>query len=360
MSKENPMILSGLENSGKAEAKKEKIPIPINKCLFLDLDMTLINNDYQITDSRIFGSIRKLQKEGWGIGLNSNTPLKPLLVWMKYFGMRGPLIAEKGLVIRDNKRITFDKKLAKQIQTSRKKIKEHFVGANIQCLLGNPVDIIRENKFGQIHSGPLVLLNTARKCSLNFYVREVTSNGQITINQELTSNLVENVRKYYSGIDNLEEELSHADGVLLAMPKGQTKRIGTLAFMENVGLTQIGIIGDSMNDFFGEDKAVHYAVGNAKEDYKAKAGFVSKFSMTKGCVDILERLRSEFLPGAGGLLDPRRVIKHKIRSFDKTDRRICRIVCTQTSVINKSSCSSSRIGNCGSGNIQSVMYSSRA
>lgn len=290
MSRENLIISSRLGDSGKTESRKKEIPTPTNKYLFLDLDMTLIDESYKITDPRIFKNIERLQDKGWELGLNSNTPLEPLMVWTKYFGMKGPTIAEKGAVIFDNGKVIFNKQHAKIIQTSIRAIKEGLKTANIQWFSGNPVDVIRDGKYGDLRPGPLVLLNTVRKCSLNYYIREVTSNGQIVINPSMTTSIIEKLRKYYPNSDDFEENLHHENGILLIMPRGQTKKAGTLVFMENKGLTQIGIIGDSMNDFLGEDKVVHYAVGNAKEDYKTKAVFVSKFPMTKGCIDILARL----------------------------------------------------------------------
>jgi len=59
--------------------------------------------------------------------------------------------------------------------------------------------------------------------------------------------------------------------------------------MNEAKLTQVGMIGDSMNDYLG-DLAVHYAVGNATNDFQEKAVFVSKFPMALGCKDIMEKL----------------------------------------------------------------------
>lgn len=279
-----------IKYSARTNMSAEKIPMPTDKYLFLDLDMTLIDRFYQITDQGIFGEIERLQHHGWQIGLNSNTPFEPLMVWMQYFKMDGPLVAEKGAVVFDNGQLVFNEVVARRINVARKAIEGDLKARRIQWVPGNPVDIIRENRFREFQPGPLVLLNTARRCSINFYVREITSDGQVKINPELTSEIVENLEIFYRGTDYLEEEISLENGILLAMPKGQTKRSGTIAFMESRGLKQVGIIGDSMNDYLGDDIAVHYAVGNAKEDYKRKAVFISEHPMTKGCTDILVRM----------------------------------------------------------------------
>lgn len=274
----------------KNEMQKEEIPVPINRCLFLDLDTTLIDETYGITDSEIFKNIERLQNMGWEIGLNSNTPMEPLLVWASYFGIKGSIIAEKGSVIYDNDSLIFDQGLAKQIQASKEAIRISLEATNTQWLPGNPVDIIRENKFEGLESGPLVLLNTVRKCSLGFYVREVTSNGEIVVNPNVTTDILRRLKSYWPNPDKFEENVSFEKGIFLSMPRNQTKRLGTMIFMKNRSFTQVGIVGDSMGDFLGEDIALHYAVSNAQENYKNRSVFVSKFPLTKGCSDILRRL----------------------------------------------------------------------
>jgi len=273
-----------------SKVKKGKISIPLDKYLFIDLNMTLIDKLYQITDARIFDAIEELQHSGWRIGLNSNTPFEPLMVWKQYFKMNGPLVAEKGAVVFDNGQLTFDKIIAKRIQSAREAIEGNLKARKIQWIPGNPVDVIRENRFKEFHPGLVVLLNTVRKCSLNFYVRDVTLDGQAKINPKLTSEVIESLRGFYRDIDYLEEKISLENGLLLVSPKAQTKKSGTTIYMENKGLKQVGIIGDSINDYVGGDIAIHYAVNNAKQKFKNNVVFVSEFPLTKGCTDILERL----------------------------------------------------------------------
>lgn len=269
-------------------ARKE-IVFPSDPYLFLDLDMTLIDESRRMNDRSIAACVKKLQQRGWSVGLNSNTPFEPLLAWMQHFCMSGPFIAEKGGVFYYQDRAMFDEKLAKQIHFSREAIKQRFNSMNIQLLLGNPTDVLRENAFTSMQPGPLVILDTVRKSSVNFYVREVTPKKQVVINVELVQTLVDAVRSLYSDIPNLEEKINVVNGTLLAMKRGQSKRMGIRAFMREAKLTQVGMIGDSMNDYLG-DLAVHYAVGNATKDFQEKAVFVSKFPMARGCKDIMKKL----------------------------------------------------------------------
>jgi hydroxymethylpyrimidine pyrophosphatase-like HAD family hydrolase len=269
-------------------ARKE-IVFPSDPCLFLDLDMTLIDESRRMNDRSIPACVKQLQQRGWSVGLNSNTPLEPLLVWMQYFGMTGSFIAEKGGVFYHQGRAVFDEGLANQIQVSREAIKQRLRSMNVQLLLGNPTDVLREYAFTSMQPGPLVILDTVRKSSVNFYVREVTPKKRLVINFELAKTLVDAVRSLYRDVPNLKEKIDVVNGTLLAMQGGQSKRTGIRAFMMEAKLTQVGMIGDSMNDYLG-DLAVHYAVGNATKDFQEKAVFVSKFPMAQGCKDIMKKL----------------------------------------------------------------------
>ena len=91
--KENKPILP---HSDRLDINWKEFVIPTDRYLFLDLDMTLIDESRQMNDRSIPACVKQLQQRGWSVGLNSNTPFEPLLVWMRYFGMTGPFIAEKG------------------------------------------------------------------------------------------------------------------------------------------------------------------------------------------------------------------------------------------------------------------------
>lgn len=284
--KENKPILPHLD---RLDINWKEFVVPTDRYLFLDLDMTLIDESRNINDQAIRSYIEKLQNEGWNVGLNSNTPFEPLLVWMHYFGMTGPFIAEKGGVFYHQGQEVFNEELANQIQVSREAIKQRLSSLNVQLLLGNPTDVLRENAFPSMQSGPLVILDTVRKSSVNFFVREVTPEKQLVINVKLTQTLTDAVLPLYRDIPNLEEKLDYARGELLAMPRDQSKRTGVGALMRDAKLTQVGMIGDSMNDYLG-DIAVHYAVSNATREFQEKAVFVSNLPMAQGSKDIIQKL----------------------------------------------------------------------
>lgn len=86
------------------QGSQEQIPSLIvpDKVAMIDIDGTLINNSYAITDEHIYDAIQDAQKEGWTLGLSSDTPHETMQGWHKEFGMNGPIIAEKGAFVSHN------------------------------------------------------------------------------------------------------------------------------------------------------------------------------------------------------------------------------------------------------------------
>lgn len=284
--KENKPILSLPDRLG---IKQKELAIPTDRYLFLDLDMTLIDEERHLNVPSIKASIKKLEQEGWSVGLNSNTPFEPLRAWMQYFGMNGSFVAEKGGVYYHQGRVVFNEELARQIQSSREAIEQKVESMNVPLLLGNTTDVLRGYPFITMQPGPVVILDAVRKSSINFFIREVTPERHMDVNSELTQALTDTLRPLYQNIPDLEEELNYTSGELLVMPRGQAKSTGVALLMREAKLTQVGMIGDSMNDYLG-DIAVHYAVSNATKDFQERAVFVSNLRMAQGCKDIMEKL----------------------------------------------------------------------
>ncbi len=61
----------------------EHIPSLIvpDKVAMIDIDGTLIDKAYAVTDDRIYGAIQDAQNEGWKIGLSSDTPHETMQEW---------------------------------------------------------------------------------------------------------------------------------------------------------------------------------------------------------------------------------------------------------------------------------------
>lgn len=268
-----------------------EIPVPTDKVLLIDIDGTLINNNYQMTDPRINKTVEQLQVQGWTVGLSSDTPLEAMRVWKDRFGMNGPIIAEKGAIVEVDNKVMVDETDVATFANSRTAIEQKLEENGILIWRGNPVEAIREGLQVGNPGDVVVLVNALRRASIGFFVRQVDSQGNLAIDNNLTDTVIGSIRDLYPRFSDLDEDLNHQFGLVIAARKKVSKRLGTVQLMKDKGLTEVGMVGDSMTDFVGGDIAKHYAVANAKEAFKGKADYIASKPITEGVVEILQKLR---------------------------------------------------------------------
>lgn len=259
----------------------------------VDLDKTLIDVGYQITDERIHGEISRVQSLGWQIGLHSDTPLETLENWNADFGLNGPIIAERGAIVKiddDRKIVTHEsEQFFSQLRGS---LTERMTQQRIPFYQGGSVQLLRTGSRLPNRIDPrLILVNAYRRCSLGIYSRRVGPEGEMTIDNEGLLVMVSAIREMMGNPPfDIAEDINPDYGVYIVSPQAVNKRNGALALMKELGLSEIGMIGDSTTDILGNDIAVHYAVGNARDEFKAIAKHTARGNYTTGVVDILQRI----------------------------------------------------------------------
>lgn len=260
------------------------------KVILIDIDGTLIGEDYQPTNQSVNLLAEQAKQLGWKVGLSSDTPLGAMKIWGDRFSMTDPIIAEKGAIVKLGDRVMVDEGDIQAFQLSRLRIEEEIGNRGLLLWRGNPVEAIR----GSLQLGNpgevIVLMNVLRMCSLSFFVREIDEQGNLKINRTVTDQVVGEMRNFYPDLTDLEEDLNHDYGIVITMRRKVNKRNGTKRLMEELGLTKVSMIGNSMSDFTGEDIAIHYAVANASDSYKEKCTYVSSKPLTDGVSEILSRI----------------------------------------------------------------------
>lgn len=270
-----------------------EITLPPSKLMLVDLDKTLIDSNYQITDLGVIDEIARIQSRGWQVGLSSDTPLDALKNWRRRFGLNGPIVAERGAIVwlPDEKEFVIPKaedffsNLRQTLIARLVKERVSFVHADVtQLLRTNPIlpDMIDPR---------MILIQAHRRCSLTFYGRRISEDGKLTIDNDLVSNLVSVTRNIVGEPPfDLLEDHNPEYGIYILSPKSVDKRSGTLRLMETLGIASVGRVGDSSSDIVGKDIAYHYAVGNAKPELKAVSEYISLALYTAGVVDILRQI----------------------------------------------------------------------
>ncbi len=275
--------------------KTPEIPLPTDKLLLVDLDKTLIDSSYQITDQDIFEEIQRVQSLGWQIGLSSDTPLEIMQNWKREFGMNGPIIAERGALLQlvDGTEIELIQNSREYFINLRKEFVSQVSNKNIPLYIGDAVSFLRnKTKLTGSTDKNIVLVNAYRKCSLGFWGRSIDNSGELNVDNSLMEELL---RDFDSVLTNppfeLERDFNRDYGIFIVSPREVNKRVGTQRLMSELHLTKIGMIGDSKTDIVGSDIAMHYAVGNARQELSSISDYRSTQDYTNGVVDILKKIK---------------------------------------------------------------------
>ncbi len=264
-----------------------EFPVPRDRVVLLDIDGTLIDVNYQVTDSRIYPAIQEAQEAGWVIGLSSDTPHETMVEQAKQFGIKdGPLVSEKGGQVTSKDRIIeTTPELKGSFRLSRERIVEFLASAGFVVRLGNPVDVLQQ-PFGS-PGEPVAVVNTRREFSMSIYFRRVSEDGGFIKSPEVIESAMDEIRRLYPDYDDLEEDVNHEYGLIIVNRQIVTKRLGTQALMAEMGLSQVAMVGNSFADYLGKDIALHYAVADAKDEFKRVANFISELPLTAGAAEII-------------------------------------------------------------------------
>lgn len=262
-----------------------------DKVAVIDIDGTLIDKDYAITDERIYDAVQNAQDAGWKVGLSSDTPFGKMQEWHELFGMNGPIIAEKGAFVAFGDQTIETAKTPFDFVRLRETFLAQVALTDTLIYRGDAVKLFRENIETLGHPGDeIVLANTLRNYSTGYFARRVGEDGRMYIDEAQTNKFADQIRALYpSGID-FDEDLNHEHGLLIISHKGMHKRIGTIALENLLGVERIAMIGNSIADYVGTDIASQLAVGDATPEYKEVADFVAKGEVTSGVIESLTAL----------------------------------------------------------------------
>ncbi|MFH0936968.1 MAG: HAD hydrolase family protein [Candidatus Daviesbacteria bacterium] len=270
-----------------------EIPLPQDKLILMDLDKTLLDVGYNLTDEKVLAEINRVQSLGWQLGLSSDTPLEPLKIWSQRFGLNGPIVAEKGSVlwVPEVGDIVID-----ESESFFADLKNSFINELIQLrvpfLYGDATQFVRNNpRLLDMVDQRIITINAYRRCSLSFFVRKTNNEGYLEIDNQFGQEMVTHVRNLWSvlGFD-LAEDFNHEYGIYILAPRNVSKRSGTIKLMKILSFSRIGMIGDSQGDIIGSDIAIQYAVGNARDELKIVADYISKGEYATGVAEILSAI----------------------------------------------------------------------
>lgn len=254
--------------------------------VLIDLDKTLINESYNLTDERIFEVIEEKKREGWLIGLNSDTPLKPLRIWYNLLEMNGYIISENGALIVSpgGKEIILSDSISLFAEIKQNVVLNLISDSEVELFIGDATAFVKTVKNISSCLSVLVAINSLRKYSFSFFVRRIEA-GELCRDLDIFCKIVEGVRVLLPS-KGIREGLGKEYCIFVLSPLDcdKSKAVSFLSGKYN----RIVMIGDSEADYC--QGVENMAVGNAKLALKEKAVYVATREYTSGVIEILERL----------------------------------------------------------------------
>jgi hydroxymethylpyrimidine pyrophosphatase-like HAD family hydrolase len=265
----------------------------MNRLVLLDLDGTLIDEDYHMTAS-MASAINQLKAADWLIGLNSDTPLKPLQAWWRKLGLNGPIIAEKGAILwlpdEGQTLITSD---TEDLFAS---LREQVVELCLQvpgCLVvvGDATEFVRSVTHLTGCDSCVVAVNAYRRCSLSFFVRTIGEQGKLGKDPVVARGIIGQIGILSPRYPILNDgQLDERYCIFIVNAPDANKTKGACRLLRELPTEEVIMIGDSMSDFIDEPRVKHYAVGNASLGFKAKCEKVANRAYTEGVLELLDQL----------------------------------------------------------------------
>jgi hydroxymethylpyrimidine pyrophosphatase-like HAD family hydrolase len=269
----------------------ERFPLPEESLVLFDIDGTLIDHGYNITDPEIRVTVQDAQDAGWTLGLSSDTPYESMIRYRDMLNMNGPIIAEKGAIIEWDDKLNYDEEESQLFQTAFAAMRQHFVDRDITIWEGNPVLAILDKLSIGSAGDTVVLMNNLRKCSLGIFVRYINGTGDMVTDTKLTHALVNEVRYLFPSLPDLSEDLNDHHGLLILANENANKRRGSQKLLSLAQMSgRFAMVGNSIADYVGDDIAVHYAVSDATLEFRKRADFIADQPITVGAVQILRKL----------------------------------------------------------------------
>jgi len=272
------------------------------KLVFLDLDNTLINAEYNLTapEDELRLVVQSLVKRDIQVGLCSDSAVITLRQWAKRLGLTGPIIAERGAIIWDP-----TQQSEEVIEPSATgwfiKLRELFVAEiakkfpEAAVMVGDATRFVKKRKIDQTSASQIFAINGFRKASFSFFACSPgTDKALLVPDSELlvrSSHVVaESIESFGKKKNDLFWDENPKYGILILHALTTEKRNGAEVLMNRFKPEQTVMVGDNMSDFLGLSNVLQYAVGNADSHYKQKAAFVSKKILTEGVIECLRQL----------------------------------------------------------------------
>lgn len=254
--------------------------------VLIDLDKTLIDESYQLTDIGIRSAIQAAQNKGHSIGLSSDSSFTTLGIWHERLGMNGPILAERGAAYKIPRQEPTPTGSAdeKVFRTLRDFFEDHLIKLGYDVILCDPSITVCENDPSDFTTKS-ILVNAFRRWS--FHAVFLGNDNALRTAREIFDEACD---EYSWSPSDFDLDFNFEYCLLIIHDKLTNKTFGMKRLMEDVQVEKAVIIGDDLNDYTGLPSVSHWAVGNASDDYKIKCDRIAKATYTSGVIELINSL----------------------------------------------------------------------
>lgn len=267
----------------------------------LDVDGTLLDNNYRSNSPTINSVIDQLTREGNIFIINSNRSLEDMQSVARLFDLRGQLIGENGSFIYDQDTGSMEVLLSDEGQRQINEMRAHiwplieqkFPGAKF--MIGDTTDI---NKHIDVQDVPVgcdsvFIMNEFRKYSISVHAKKI-KNGLMVRDIDLARRLFEVVSAAIKEKGwQLRAEYTDSYANVLILPTEVTKPQALHRVTEKFPSFESVVIGDDAADKpLRAEIDYFFVVGNGTPEAKAMANYVAEQPITKGVEEILLKIDS--------------------------------------------------------------------
>lgn len=242
-------------------SSKKPVSVTTKSLVVLDIDGTLLDEEYQSNYPDLTSEITRLSALGVSFCINSNRALHDLLPVAQQFNITGPLIGENGIFVYDPTTNSTGYLLPKEMLGEVESIKENaekllyavlqeqFPNTVVHWIDENTVEAISHHQSSMFEEDSIVVLNNKyRQYTVSAHLKQSKATRLISMTEQV-SKVAELLSNHPSLPINCTVNYSQAFGNILMHSNFISKRTALQKLREIKMYDQIYVIGDELNDF---------------------------------------------------------------------------------------------------------------
>lgn len=277
--------------------------------IVLDIDGTLLDENYRMNNPTLPAYISKLEMEGIAFCINSNRSLHDLLPVAEQLCITGPLIGENGAFIysptTNTSRFLLSHNELEMVSNLKERaekllfevVKKNFPTSKLFWEDIDTVDRISHHIMGKYSEGAVVILNNKyRQYTVSAHLKRYSGGKLFSMRKEVEV-VAKELQTEFGMQDDVEISYSPLFANVLVSSRLASKRDALRTLREqDFGYSDLYVIGDEIGDFTMIDGiGTFLTTSNSAKSVKSKAKHVATSRHSKGVAELLHKIVSQTL-----------------------------------------------------------------